>query len=191
MVERRLDPEVDRKGRWIKILLMEGTLDPDDDRNYWKGRGIKTLLIGRGLDPDDDRKDWKGVGSRRWIKALLMEGVWIRTTIGRIGSGLDQDVVDRKGFGSGRRSEGLEGGWIKTLLMQGLEGTMIGSDVAGRWKRISRWWTSLQEVDRMLLEEDPTILEDGSGSDRNNDWKGRKGRRLEGTAIGRDVGRCC
>ena len=27
--------------------------------------------------------------------------------------------VDRKGFGSGRRLEGLEGGWIKMLLMEG------------------------------------------------------------------------
>ena len=107
-LEETLLLEGDWKG-WIQTLLMEG-LDPNvvDGRVRrdvdWKGRWIRTLLMEGTLELDvvDGRDvNWKGC----WIRTLLMEGDWkgwIRTSIGRGLKGLDLDVVAGRDVESGR-----------------------------------------------------------------------------------------
>ena len=91
--------EGDWKIRWIRTLLLEGTLDPD----VVAGRGLERTSIGRrleGLDPEGDWKDWiwtfavwglegmsigRGCSCWKIIRMKLLEVDRIRTSIGRVG----------------------------------------------------------------------------------------------------------
>ena len=104
---------------------MEGTLDPDDDRKYWKGRWIRTLLL-------------EGTSSIGRERTLLLEG----TLDSDVVAGRDvvnwkgwegTDVVEGRDVGFGRCC--WKGRWIRTLLLEGT--SSIG--------RVGREWTLLKE----------------------------------------------